>query len=135
VFEALEEALDLAGPERVILPFLMTDTSELLEAMPPSRTKHPQLRNAILSALGSTMTAPTAAESPGEDLSPSELRVLQFLPTNLSRPEIASQLHVSVNTVNTHVRNIYRKLDATDRTSAVRRAHELRMVGARPPHE
>jgi LuxR family maltose regulon positive regulatory protein len=48
--------------------------------------------------------------------------VLRYLPTNLSRPEIASELSVSVNTVNTHVRNIYAKLQAPDRSSAVQRA-------------
>jgi LuxR family maltose regulon positive regulatory protein len=63
-------------------------------------------------------------------LSPGELRVLRYLPTNLSRPEIASQLSVSVNTVNTHVRNIYAKLQASDRSSAVQRARELRLLSA-----
>jgi LuxR family maltose regulon positive regulatory protein len=48
----------------------------------------------------------------------------------LSRPEIASELSVSVNTVNTHVRNIYAKLQARDRSSAVRRARELRLLAA-----
>jgi LuxR family maltose regulon positive regulatory protein len=56
-----------------------------------------------------------------EELSPTELRVLRYLPTNLSRPEIATELSVSVNTVNTHVRNIYAKLQARDRSSAVQR--------------
>ena len=51
-------------------------------------------------------------------------------PTNLSRPEIASELPVSVNTVNTHVRNIYAKLGASDRSSAVQRARELRLLSA-----
>jgi len=36
--------------------------------------------------------------------------VLRYLPTNLSRPETASELSVSVNTVNTHIRNIHAKL-------------------------
>jgi DNA-binding CsgD family transcriptional regulator len=48
-----------------------------------------------------------------EELSPGELKVLRYLPTNLSRPEIASELSVSantVNTVNTHIRTIYAKL-------------------------
>ena len=63
-----------------------------------------------------------------EELSPSELRVLRFLPTNLTRPEIARSLHVSVNTVNTHIRSIYSKLGATDRSSAVRQARELRLL-------
>jgi LuxR family transcriptional regulator, maltose regulon positive regulatory protein len=50
--------------------------------------------------------------------------------TNLSRPEIARELSVSVNTVNTHIRNIYAKLQAQDRFSAVRRAREMRLLSA-----
>jgi LuxR family maltose regulon positive regulatory protein len=65
-----------------------------------------------------------------QELSPGELRVLRYLPTNLSRPEIASELSVSVNTVNTHVRSIYAKLRARDRSSAVQRARELRLLSA-----
>jgi LuxR family transcriptional regulator, maltose regulon positive regulatory protein len=66
--------------------------------------------------------------SPPEELSPSELRVLRYLPTNLTRPEIARELYVSINTVNSHIRNIYSKLGARDRSSAVRRARELRLL-------
>jgi LuxR family maltose regulon positive regulatory protein len=65
-----------------------------------------------------------------EQLSPSELRVLRHLPTNLSRPEIASELSLSVNTVNTHIRNIYAKLGTQDRSSAVQRARDLRLLSA-----
>ena len=54
--------------------------------------------------------------------------MLRYLPTNLSRPEIASELSVSVNTVNTHIRNIYTKLQARDRSSAVQRARQLRLL-------
>jgi LuxR family maltose regulon positive regulatory protein len=60
--------------------------------------------------------------------SPSELKVLGYLPTNPSRPEVASQLSVSVNTVNTRIRSIYAKLQAQDRFSAVQRARELRLL-------
>jgi LuxR family transcriptional regulator, maltose regulon positive regulatory protein len=52
------------------------------------------------------------------------------LPTNLSRPEIAGQLSVSPNTVNAHIRSIYAKLGVRDRSSAVRRARELRLLAA-----
>jgi LuxR family maltose regulon positive regulatory protein len=54
-----------------------------------------------------------------EELSQSELNVLRYLPTNLSRPEIAVELSVSVNTVSTHIHNIYAKHRVSDRSSAV----------------
>ena len=59
--------------------------------------------------------------SQAEELSTSELRVLRYLPTNLTRPDIAKELYLSVNTVNTHIRSIYSKLGARSRSSAVRR--------------
>jgi LuxR family maltose regulon positive regulatory protein len=65
---------------------------------------------------------------PSEELSRSEVRVLRYLPTNLTRSEIARELHVTVNTVNTHVRNIYSKLGTRDRSAAVRQARELRLL-------
>ena len=67
---------------------------------------------------------------PAEELSPSELRVLRYLPTNLSRPEIAGELSVSPKTVSAHIRSIYAKLQVSDRASAVRRARELRLLAA-----
>jgi LuxR family maltose regulon positive regulatory protein len=59
--------------------------------------------------------------------------VLRYLPTNLSRPEIAGALSVSVNTVSTHVRSIYAKLQVTDRSAAVKRARELRLLATGRP--
>jgi LuxR family maltose regulon positive regulatory protein len=56
--------------------------------------------------------------------------VLRYLPTNLTRPEIAGELSISVNTVNTHIRRIYAKLGATDRSAAVQRGRELRLLAA-----
>ena len=50
--------------------------------------------------------------------------------TNLSRPQIAIELSVSVNTVSTHIRSIYAKLGADDRSAAVCRARELRLLSA-----
>ena len=58
--------------------------------------------------------------------------MLRYLPTNLSRPEIAGELSVSLNTVSTHIRSIYAKLQVRDRSSAVQRARELRLLAARP---
>jgi LuxR family maltose regulon positive regulatory protein len=72
-----------------------------------------------------------AAGRPGSDgwsLTTAELRVLQFLPTHLSFPEIASRLYVSANTVKTHARAVYRKLDASSRGEAVLRAREAGLL-------
>jgi ATP/maltotriose-dependent transcriptional regulator MalT len=60
--------------------------------------------------------------SRGKEISAGELKVLRYLPTNLSRHEIAAELPVSVNTVSTHIRSIYAKLQVSDRSSAVQRA-------------
>ena len=110
----------------------MTGSGELLEALPRHETAHAALLTDILDVLrGSSPAAKDHSPTPqADELSPSELRVLRYLPTNLSRPEIASELSVSVNTVNTHVRNIYAKLQVGDRSSAVQRARELRLLAA-----
>ena len=51
--------------------------------------------------------------------------MLRLLPGPLSRREIADALYVSPNTVKTHAKGIYRKLDAASREDAVARAREL----------
>ncbi|HZA80963.1 MAG TPA: LuxR C-terminal-related transcriptional regulator, partial [Actinomycetes bacterium] len=127
---ATEHALALAEPDRLVLPFVITGAPELLETLPRHQTAHAALLTDILDVVhGASLPAnDQPASPPTEELSPSELRVLRHLPTNLSRPEIASELSVSVNTVNTHIRNIYAKLQARDRSSAVQRARELRLL-------
>ncbi|WP_405063594.1 LuxR C-terminal-related transcriptional regulator [Kribbella sp. NBC_01505] len=122
---ALEQALDLAEQDRLILPFLITGAWKLLKALPAWETAHAALIADILDAVH--------GEVPRADpLSPGELRVLRYLPTNLTRPEIAGELLISLNTVSTHIRSIYAKPGATDRTTAVQRARALRLLSSRP---
>jgi LuxR family maltose regulon positive regulatory protein len=125
-----EAALGSAEPDRLIFPFAMTEAAELLDALPRHATAHRALLAEIVDLLRGA-SAPDAERerlSQPEELSRSELRVLRYLPTNLTRPEIAQELYVSINTVNTHIRNIYSKLGARDRSSAVQRARELRLL-------
>ena len=104
---------------------------ELLEAMPrPEAAPAAALLTSVLDVMHGSSVSPPGSVAETEQLSPGELRVLRYLPTNLSRPEIAGQLSLSVNTVNTHIRSIYAKLQAQDRSSAVRRARELRLLSA-----
>ena len=127
---AAEAALAAAEPDRLMFPFAMTGAAELLDALPRHETAHRALLADVVDLLrgGPAPKQDRERLSPPEELSPSELRVLRYLPTNLTRPEIARELYVSVNTVNTHIRNIYSKLGARDRSSAVRRARELRLL-------
>jgi LuxR family transcriptional regulator, maltose regulon positive regulatory protein len=130
---AAEQALALAEADRLVLPFAMTDARELLETLRPHETAHAALLADILDVLrGSATTSAKDSTRLAEGLSPAELRVLRYLPTNLSRREIADELRVSVNTVGTQLRRIYIKLDVTDRHEAVERARELRALTSRP---
>ena len=128
--QAAERALALAESDRLVLPFAMTGSRELLEALPRHETAHAALLTDILDVLHGSSVAAGNQPPPldVEELSPGELRVLRYLPTNLSRPEIAGELSVSLNTVSTHVRSIYAKLQVRDRSSAVQRARELRLL-------
>ncbi len=128
--EAAEQALNLAEPDRLILPFAMTGAWQLLETVPRHGTSHAALVTDILDAIRSGARAGLSqpAMMPVEELSRSELRVLRYLPTNLTRREIAGELSVSVHTVDTHIRRIYAKLGAADRTAAVERGRELRLL-------
>jgi LuxR family maltose regulon positive regulatory protein len=76
--------------------------------------------------------APAGPLPPLEPLSDSEIRVLRYLPTNLSGPEIANELYVSPNTVKTHIRNLYAKLGTHRRAEAVARARTLGLLA--PSH-
>jgi LuxR family transcriptional regulator, maltose regulon positive regulatory protein len=137
---AAEAALAAAEPDRLIFPFAMANAGELLDVLPGHETVHGALFADVVDLVRGEQTPRMDRERlpQPEELSPSELRVLRFLPTNLTRPEIARSLNVSVNTVNTHIRSIYSKLGATDRSSAVRQARELRLLavgrGTPPPN-
>jgi len=59
-----------------------------------------------------------------KQLSRRELDVLRLLDSELTGPEIARQLYVTLNTLRTHTKRIFTKLDVSTRAAAVRRAHE-----------
>jgi LuxR family maltose regulon positive regulatory protein len=127
---ALEHAFDLAEPSGAIFAFLLHPAPELLRRHAQRGTAHAALIAEILGLLAGTKPAPPRGEQdrPHEALSRTEARVLRFLPTNLSAPEIAGQLSVSVNTVRTHTRHLYEKLGAHSRTEAVEQARNLGLL-------
>ena len=144
---ALERALDLAEPDGALLWFLLHPVPALLERQARHRTAHAALIAEILGLLagpggyGGTASPHERGGLGGspprltEPLSGSELRVLRYLPTNLTTPEIAAELYVSHNTVKTHIRNLYMKLDTHRRAEAVGFARDLGLLApsARSP--
>ncbi|WP_329000130.1 LuxR C-terminal-related transcriptional regulator [Kribbella sp. NBC_00709] len=134
----LERALRLAAPERLRRPFteapvplgrLLQPTGELVR-------RHPWLRAGSLPQFKSTAAgrrpAPRSEVVVTTSLTSKEHDVLEYLAELLTTEEIASTMYVSVNTVRSHVRSILRKLGASRRNEAVRRAWELGLLPARP---
>jgi LuxR family maltose regulon positive regulatory protein len=131
---ALERALDLAEPDGAVSPFLLHPVPNLLERHARQGTAHAALIADILSLLAGRERAPQPAgpEPLLEALSDSEIRVLRYLPTNLTGPEIAGELFVSVNTVRTHLRHLYEKLGTHTRTDTVARGRALGLLAPSP---
>ena len=127
---ALERALDLAEPDGLLLPFLLHPAPDLLERHARLRTNHASLIAEILNLLSGRTPAgrPDDGASLQDPLTDSELRVLRYLPTNLPAPEIAGELFVSLNTIRTHMRNVYAKLGVHSRADAVKRARALGLL-------
>ena len=125
----LERALALAEPEEYVRVFADEGApmAVLLDAA-ARRGMAPGYMRRILAAFG-TSDSQESGTGHGptllEPLSEREREVLRLLETDLSGPEIARQLVVSLNTVRTHTKNIYMKLGVNNRRAAVLRAQEL----------
>ncbi len=127
---ALENALALAEPDGIRLPFLLHPAPGLLERHRRGRTAHLALLAEILDLLSGKQPAPEPASLQPllEPLSETEVRVLRYLPTNLSQKEIAGEFHVSVATIKTHIHHVYAKLGVHGRREAVDRARDLGLL-------
>ncbi len=128
----LERVLELAAAEGYRRPFTRAEPGvrDLLAAHLDSGTAHwPTVSDLVWAAQEPpARPGPAPGRELDEPLTERELTILRYLQSILSNVEIAAELSLSVNTVKTHVRNIYRKLDATRRREAVRRARELRLI-------
>lgn len=128
---ALEEALDLAAPERLRRPFLeeVGTVRELLTELIDRGSAQPEFALDLLNRMTAADRRVTRPERGFYvPLSSRELNVLQHLVSSMTTAEIAQALFVSVNTVKTHQRAIYRKLGVNGRRAAVNRARELDLL-------
>ena len=132
--QPLERALRLAEPNNHIRAFVdeRPGLSPILRAVAASDRPMAGYAARLLGDIDPirrAVSAPEAHAQPlAEPLSERELEVLRLLDTELSGPEIARQLVVSLNTFNTHTRNIYGKLGVNNRRAAVRRAQDLHLL-------
>lgn len=127
--EALERALALAEPEGYVRVFVEhgRPMASLLEEA-AKRGIAPAYARRLLDAFDKTAGRPPARQNLIEPLSDRELDVLRLLGTELTGPEIADELMVTLNTMRTHTKNIYSKLGVNNRRAAVRRAAELDLL-------
>jgi LuxR family transcriptional regulator, maltose regulon positive regulatory protein len=130
---SLASALRLAEPEQVRLPFALERSwiGPVLQREPELADTH----RGLLAADPRHEPLPIPGSAPDqapvlivEALSAREREVLRHVSGMLSTAEVASEMYISVNTVKTHLRNIYRKLAADHRGEAVRRARELQLI-------
>jgi LuxR family maltose regulon positive regulatory protein len=131
----LERALALAEPEGYVRMFLDEGAPmvALLKTVATGRPASAYVRSLLAASGGPTGRAilgPDLVEPPSER----ELDVLRLLATDLSGPDIARELVLSLNTVRSHTKSIYAKLGVNNRRAAVRRAEELDLLSraARP---
>jgi LuxR family maltose regulon positive regulatory protein len=137
----LEQALALAKPEGFVRTFVEKG-APMATLLRHALSRHiaPAYVNKLLNAFDAETRPETVPPSgsparPGllpvsliEPLSEREMEILHLLVSNLSTPEIARELYISVGTVRTHIKNIYRKLDVNRRMEAVQRARELGLI-------
>jgi LuxR family maltose regulon positive regulatory protein len=137
----MRRALDAAQVDRALTAFLLHPLPQgLFDRHAPDRGEQAPLAAEIRSLLpaGPQPAAPGRSSGPADSsrladpLSKSEIRVLRYLPTNLSASEIARELAVSVTTVRTHIRHLFAKLGVHRRTEAVARARALGLLAPAP---
>ncbi|WP_162942310.1 LuxR C-terminal-related transcriptional regulator [Desertimonas flava] len=131
--DALREALVIGAPDRFVRSIVRAGPAVLriLDAVPtgPWDGYGRELARHGAAALSSMHTGPHGVPGrPVEALSPAELVVLRHLSTRLSNREIADALFISINTLKTHVKSVYRKLDVTSRSEAVSAGRRLHLT-------
>ncbi len=88
------------------------------------------LQSLVAAALKHRKLSAPAARMSGlpDELTGAEVRVLEKLPAHLTYADMASELHLSLNTIKTHLRHTYMKLGVTSRFSAIKRAASLGLI-------
>ncbi len=121
---SLTKALAAAEPQGYVRTFLDADPA-VTDVLGPLAIASDGYAAQILASARSAPSRRRSRSTDPDELSDRELDVLRLLRSDLSGPEVARELHVSLNTLRTHTKHIYTKLGATNRREAVTRAAEL----------
>ena len=126
----ITEAIDLAHSVGIVRPFITAGphVSALLDRHRHVVARHPDFTGQLAAAITGERFPTPDFSAFREPLTGREMAVLVYLPTMLKSAEIAADLFVSVNTVKTHQRAIYRKLGVSNRRGAVDQAIALNML-------
>ncbi|MBV7340129.1 LuxR C-terminal-related transcriptional regulator [Chloroflexi bacterium TSY] len=122
--QALQQAINLARPGGLVRPFLDSDPAltSMLAQIDDLYAHH--LHRAFVQEQQKQGQSPTTPL----DLTPREYEILQEIISGLSNKEIEEKLFISHNTVRTHIKNLYSKLEVTSRTQAIRKARDLNLM-------
>ena len=129
--EAMRRALVAAEPEGVLPSLRRVGSGAAPPAPDPGEGAAPGTRRFVeeLEAGGAAATGGSSSIAAQTiPLTDREMSVLQYLPSMMTYPEIAAELFVSVNTVKSHLRHLYAKLEVVNRRQAVTRARELGLL-------
>ena len=128
--QTLRRAVSLAAPEGYVRIFADEGApmARLLKTLGMQGEAAAYVRRLIAASLRLPRPVPAQPSGLIEPLSERELDVLRLLATDLDGPDIARRLHVSLNTMRTHSRNIFRKLEVNNRRAAVRQAVALDLL-------
>lgn len=128
---ACRRAIALAEPTGLAAPFLLAGFARMPRLLVRARETSaapPEMLGSLLGRLGEHRQPANEPAPLLQPLTQRELTLLTLLPSVRTNPELADDLFVSVNTVKSHLKSLYRKLDVNNRRQAVRRARDLGLI-------
>lgn len=126
---SLREAFDMAREDHIILPFAEYAPAviDMVRHIAHADSRDAYIKE-VLSACGQYMENLRSVPQSAASLSAREVEILALAAEGLKRDEIAGRLHVSTGTVQTHLHNIYLKLEVSGRTAAIKKAQKLKLI-------
>jgi LuxR family maltose regulon positive regulatory protein len=126
---ALREAFAMAQEDHIILPFAEYAPAviDMIRSIAHADSRDAYIKE-VLAACGQYMESLKHSTQGAVSMSARELEILTLAAEGLKRDEIAGKLHVTAGTVQTHLHNVYMKLEVSGRTAAIKKAQKLKLI-------